>query len=466
MAYQTNPSLQAQQARLRATDEEVVQARAGYGVQVNFQGQGTNQTAHVNLPAGPFLPATSTTLNSTTGQAQITAVQPLFTNGRVHAQIAGARADVAAGRQDLRQNEAQLILNVITAYEDVRRDRQTLGILRDEIEDINNEYLETKARTDLGDLTKTDLSQAEARLVAAKSQLTLAQGQLDVAAAEYVNVVGQNPGELAPEPELPGVPDSPQHAFDAAEQDNPVLLSAMQSERAASAKVQEAKASLGPNVSLQAVAGVSPYQTFTPSAYVYGVTVGVVVDQPIFTSGINSSKVHQAIETDNAAELDVDTARRNVVQSVAKAWDQLVSTDRALVLQQQQVDFETVAAEGYRVESKAGTRTTIDLLNAELELANSKIALLQSRHDEYVARASLLAAMGRLELRYLMPGAPVYDPTISAKRVENRFASPWEGGFDEIGTLLYPPPPPPPPAVPATAEAVRPAVSGAEVVAP
>jgi outer membrane protein len=464
MAYETNPTLQSQQAKLRATDEEVVQARSGYGPQVNFSGQATDQTAHVNLPAGPFTPATTQTLNSATGQAQLTAAQPLFTNGAVHAQVESARADVGAGRQDLRETEAQLVLNVITAYEDVRRDRQILAVLREEIGDIDGEYQETQARTNLGDLTKTDLAQAEARLVAAQSQLALTSGQLDTSAAEYVNVVGQSPGELQPEPDLPGVPANADQAFDAAEHESPILLGAMQAERAADAKIRAARASFGPNVSLQASAGLAPYETYTPNSYIYGVTVGVVVTQSIFTSGLNSSKVQQAIELDNSAELDVDSARRNVVQLVAKAWDQYISTQNALALQQKQVDLETVAAEGYRVEAKAGMRSTVDLLNAELELASTRIAFLQSRHDEYIAEATLLAAMGRLEARYLLPNAPLYDPTVSAKHVANRYAVPWEGANDAIDAILYPPGAPPAPAVPATAADVHPQVSGAQVV--
>ena len=249
-----------------------------------------------------------------------------------------------------------------------------------------------------------------------------------------------------------------------AEHDSPVLLAAMETERAASAKIQQAKASFGPTVSLQASAGLAPYQTFTPNSYIYGLTVGVVVTQPIFTSGLNSSKVQQAIQGDNSAEYDIDTSRRGVVQQVAKAWDQFTSTEVALGLQQQQVDLEAVAAEGYRVEAKAGMRSTVDLLNAELELANSRIALLQSRHDEYIARATLLAAMGRLEVRYLLPDAPLYDPTVSAKRVANRYAAPWVSGFDAIDTVLYPPRAAPTPEVQATAADTHPAVSGSEVV--
>lgn len=458
MAYQTNPTLRSQQAKLRATDEGVAQAKAGYGPQINFNGQVNNETAHVNLPPGPFLPASSANYSATTGSASIAGTQPLFTSGSVHAQVQAAKAEVGAGRQDLRSAESQLILNVVTAYEDVRRDRQTLAILREEISDIENEYQETKARTDLGDLTMTDLSQAEARLVAARSQLTLAMGQLDISNAEFANVVGENPGELEPEPALPGVPASSDQAFDIANQDNPQLLSAIETEHAAAARVRQAKASFGPTVSLQANAGISPYETFTQGSYITGATVGIVVTQPIFTSGLNTSKVHEAMDYDNSAEFDVDTSRRTVVQQIAHAWDQMSAAQSAADLEQKETELQTTAVKGYQVESKVGMRSTIDLLNAELELANDRIGLLQSQHDAYVARAALLAAMGHLEIRYLVPAAPRYDPGAAAKQVESRPNVPWVPGADVIDSILYPPvsptplpadlPPTPPPARP------------------
>jgi outer membrane protein len=465
MAYETNPSLQAQQAQQRATDETYVQARAGYGPQVSLNGQFGYQAARVDQLAGPFSPGTTARYQASTGSGTLSLAQPLYTFGAVRAQVETASANIAAGRQGLRQAEAQLLLGVITAYEDVRRDRESLRILQTEIDALDHEHQETKARVEAGDLTRTDDAQSEARLLAARAQLLAARGQLDSSNAAYVNLVGQNPGSLAPPPELPGMPSTADDAFAIAERDNPQLLGAMDSERAADAEVKQAKSAFGPTVSLQVNVGVAPVTTYAAGLYSRDVTAAAVVSMPLFTSGLNSSKVRQATENDNRAELDVFNARRTVVQLVARSWDQLVTNRGAISLDEREVEAQATAREGNQAEQQVGLRRTIDVLNAELELANAQIGLAQARHDAYVAGATLLAAMGRLEARNLMSGAPIYDPAVSAKRAMDRPMAPWVGAVATVDSIAAPsgnkskPDPRGP-----TAQAVRPSVAGAEVV--
>jgi outer membrane protein len=427
LAYQTNPALRSQQAQLRATDEGYVQARAGYGPQVNVTGQVAYDDTRLDLPKTALSPATTANYRATNESATISASQPIYTSGAVRSQVQAASANIAAGRQTLRQVEGQVILNVIAAYEDVRRDRQTLTILNSEIDALEAEYRETKARGQLGDLTNTDIAQSHARLVAARAQLVTARGQLSVSSATYLSVVGQSPGELAPEPDLPNVPATADQAFDQADRDNPQLLAAIEAEHAAEAQVRQAKSAFGPTVALHVDAGIAPYQAYSHGLYDRNVTVAATISQPLFTSGLNSSKVREALENDNRARIDIENVRRSVVQLVARSWDQLIATRGAIALQARQVELQTTAVQGNRVEQKVGLRSTIDLLNAELELANAQIALLQSRHDEYVARAGLLASTGKLEARYLLPGAPLYDPAASTNKNRDLFAPPWVG---------------------------------------
>ena len=461
MAYQTNPTLKSQQAQLRATDETYVQARAGYGPQVNLNGQVSYQTARIDQPASPLAPANSASFQGQTGAASLSVMQPLYTSGAVRSQVEAASANIAAGGQDLRQTEAQLLLNVITAYEDVRRDRETLRILAMEIDALDHEYQETKARGELGDLTRTDVAQSEARLFAARAQRVITQGQLNASNAAYLNVVGQNPGDLEPPPELPGLPATVDDAFTIADRDNPQLLAAKEAERAADAEVKQAKAAFGPTVSLQVSAGIAPVAAYIGGQYDRDVTALAVVSMPLFTSGLNSSKVREALENDNRAQYDVQTARRGVVQSVARSWDQLTSIRNAIALNEHQVELQAIALEGNQVEQKVGLRSTIDLLNAQLEMATDQIGLAQNRHDEYIAGATLLAALGRLEARYLTPGAPIYDPAVSANRVKDRDAPPWVGAVAAVDSVAAPSGNKP--VAPAAAPA-HPSVSGAEVV--
>ena len=165
-------------------------------------------------------------------------------------------------------------------------------------------------------------------------------------------MVGQSPGELEPEPELPGMPATVDAAFDAADNNNPQLLAAIETERAAREKVNQAKAANGPSISLKLDAGIAPYLPYVPKLYQQSASVTAMVTQPLYTSGLNSSKVRQALEEDNRAELDAETTRRGVVQLVGQAWAQLVATRQASDMQQRQVDVEAVAVEGNRVEEE------------------------------------------------------------------------------------------------------------------
>jgi outer membrane protein len=446
LAYQTNPSLRAQREAVRSADEGVIQARAGYGPQVNVTGQIGYQDARVQGPGSTFPIVTSSTTTdyrAGSGSADLSATQPLYTAGSVGAQVRGAGADVLASREALRQAESQVLQQVITAYVDVRRDRETIRILRDEIVALTGEFDETKAKGRLGQVTRTDVAQSEARLLSAQAQLNLAQGRLNISNAEYLNVVGQSPGELAPEPDLPGLPANVDAAFEAADHNNPQLLQAIQTERSAREKVNQAKAAGGPTVSLKFDAAAGPTEPYLQRQYDQSVTAALVFNKPLFTSGYNSSKVRQALDDDNHAQLAIEAARRGVVQLVAQAWDQLASSQSALVIEERQVAVQTVAVQGNRVEERVGQRTTIDLLNAELELANARLGLIQSRHDAYVASAGLLAAMGLLEAKYLTPNAQIYDPTASLKQVEHRVPQPMTAVVGPIDSIAAPSTPKP-----------------------
>jgi outer membrane protein len=459
MAYETNPVLKGQQAQLRGTDETLVQARAGLGPQVAVTGTYGYEAARVDTPAA--VSSSSATYQAASGAANVSLVQPLFTSGAAHAQIQAAKANVAAGRQDLRQAEAELILSVVTAYMDVLRDREALRILQSEIDALDYEYRSTKLRGEIGDLTRTDIAQTESRLVQAKAELVLAKGQLNASNAAYLNVVGQNPGDLAPPPELPGLPQTADEAFALADKNNPLLLAAIEGQTAADAQVRQAKAGYGPTVGLRLGAGIEPLQSYTPNLYNRSASVQAVFSQPLYTSGMNSSKVRQALEAANQAQYNVDTARRNVVQTVARTWDQLIASRSAIEMQKREVELQTVAVQGNRVEQKVGLRTTIDLLNAELELAQDQIRLEQSQHDGYVASAAVLAALGRLEAGRLEAGVKVYDPAVSARKVQDRYVAPWVGAVDAIDSILYGPAAP---AGKAAAPPVHPTVSSAEAL--
>ncbi|HEX4741189.1 MAG TPA: TolC family outer membrane protein [Caulobacteraceae bacterium] len=443
MAYQTNPTLRAQRAELAAVGEGYVQARSNLGPQVNLNGQGGYSIARVQQAQGPFTPASDTTFRGATGTADLSIVQPIYSFGANKARVRGAKDDVLSGREDLRQAESETIQKVIQAYTDVRRDRQVLTILRDEIDRLTRDFQETQAKGDLGQLTRTDVAEAQARLLAAEAQLQTARGHLTASNAEYLAVVGENPDELAPEPDLPGVPASIDGAFAAAEGSNPQIRSAIEAERAAREKVNEAKAAYGPTVGVRMDAGIQPVLPYIPGVYDRNVTVAAFVSQPIFTSGLRASKVREAADRDSQAMIEVDAARRNAVQTVAQAWGAWTSARDTADLTSKQVEAESVAVEGNEVEERVGRRSIFELVSVELDLANARVQLLNTRHDEYAARAALLGAMGVLEARFLTPGVALYDPAAPLKKAEHAGAAPWEGAIEaiDVGPQTRQPPP-------------------------
>jgi outer membrane protein len=226
MAYESNPTLQAQRATQRALDETYVQARTGWRPTIQIQGTATESERRI--PGREA--ASACNILITTGCSPITVgstsavlsiSQPLYTGGRVASAVSAAEADILAGRENLRRVENQVLQNVVTAYVDVRRDQAALRIREENVTVLSRQLDESRARFDVGEITRTDVAQSQARYSAAQAQLSQAQAQLAISRANYAAVVGRNPGDLAPEPSLATLlPSDVDQAFTAAEQNN------------------------------------------------------------------------------------------------------------------------------------------------------------------------------------------------------------------------------------------------------
>jgi len=451
LAYQTNPTLQAERAQLRATDEEYVQAEAGLRPSVTGAGSYTYEKEQVGETGTPSFNAAGSGSSGT-----ITVTQPLYTGGLASAKIDAAHADILAERENLRRTEIGVLQSVIGAYADVRRDAAQLAISQDNVNVLARQLEETSARFDAGQLTRTDTAQSEARLALARSQLATAQSVLAQARAAYAAVVGQNPGELAPEPPIaPLLPPTVDAAFDAAEANNPQIRQADDAELASAARLAEAKAQSRPTVSVSGQYGYVGEQEgisggFNSAVGVFeselGGSVTANLTVPIFTGGLNSSLIRQAAEQDNVNRINVESARRQVLQAISQAWNQLLGARANLVSDEEQVKSDTVAFDGVTQEQKVGLRTVLDVLNAQQELETSQLQLVGARHDEYVAAAAVLAATGALDARSLSPDTPSYDPKANFDKVRHApGAVPWEGAVHAIDRLGAPTPTPAPP---------------------
>ena len=466
LAYQTNPTLLSQRATLRALDETYVQARAGYRPQVSA---GVEADYAKN----------SSTFNTTSEPvtATLSASQPIYTGGYASASVRAAEGDIRSGREQLRQTEATVLQSVIGAYVDVRRDQQALTIQVDNVNVLRHQLAETKAKFEVGQITRTDVAQAEARLAQAQAQLATSTAQLGISRAAYVANVGQSPGDLAQETPLDNLPITIDEAFSVAEKNNGGILAADYAEQAAAARVAAAKAANRPTLSLRAGLGNSAIlasppllQTEPIDRFKGNFTASAVFTQPLFTGGLNSSRIRQALEDDNTQRIAVETARRQAVQLVSQAWNQLMAARAGVSSNQKQVDADQVAYEGTRQESLVGLRTTLDVLNAEQELHNAQLSLVNSRHDQFVASASVLNAMGRLEVRYLTTGLARYDAVKDFNRVRGAGWSPTDplvSAVDAIGSPHVQKAPPQGPlvtAAPVSTAPVAPAQAGSPVL--
>jgi outer membrane protein len=457
LAYETNPQLQAARAQQRATDEEYVQAESGLRPTVSGQATSSFYSQAANQFGTPL-----TGITESISSGEVTASQTLYAGGRIAGKIDAAKADILAGRERLRGVEINVLQSVIGAYLDIRRDQAQLAIAADNAKVLARTLEETKARFDVGQLTRTDVAQSEARLALARSQLATAQATLAQADAAYAAVVGQNPAELAPEPPIAQLlPASLDAAFDAAENANPQIRQAEFTERASAARLAESKAQLRPQVSVSGTYGYNVTQetfqvsqTGIPASALTSTTRGpqaqfqANLTVPLSSGGLNLSLIRQAAEQNNVDRVNIETARRQTLQAVAQAWNQLVGARASLAADEQQVSSDTVALEGVTEEQKVGLRTILDVLNAQLELEQSQLTLVAARHDEYVAAAGVLAAMGGLDARALLPNEPIYDPRKNFDHVRHAPGwVPWEAAIGEIDRLGGPAPTP----MPATA---------------
>lgn len=451
LAYQTNPTLQEQRANLRALDENVVQAKTGLRPTASISADyARQQTYYGNLTkTSIFSTAKVRSVEGSSSGATLSVTQPLYTGGRVSSAIDAAQADVLAGRENLRSVEAGVLFNVIQAYVDVRRDQERLKISQDNVAVLQRQLDEAQARFDVGEITRTDVAQAQARLAAAQAGLSSAQAQLAISRASYAAVVGQNPGDLEAEPSLDNLlPTTIESAFDAAEKSNPQILAADYTEQASRARVAQAKAATRPSVSLRGSVGWTDNASGNNPPfdnYDRGSSASVVTTVPLFTGGLTTSQIRQAEQRSNADRLAIEVARRDVLKNIAQAWNGLQGQRALLISNEEQVKAARIAFEGVRQEAQVGLRTTLDVLNAEQELRNAELALVSARHDEYVAAALLLQAMGSLEARYLTPDVPRYDPTKNAKKVAKAWgATPWDPLVLAADRILAPTPAPAP----------------------
>lgn len=416
-AYVRYPLLVRQRFLQKSRNEGYVQARSQYGPNLSVSGDVNYQNSRLSGQSA----------SNDSGAAMLTLRQPLYTGGRLRGEVASARADVLAGQEQLRAIEAETIQNVIIVYAAVLRDQQRVNVGRENVAVLQSQLRENRARRKVEDVTLTDVAQADARLAAAESQLATLESALAISRGEFLQVVGHVPVLLEVLPDLPGMPGTSEQAYVMAEQGNPILAAARYSERASSATVASVRGEGLPTVSMTLQGGYTgPLSALDTGVYRRNLAAGVTVSQSLFASGLVRSRIRQAQNLNDADQVAIDQARREAFQNVTSAWSQLAAARVGLESGVRQVASAQIAFAGMQREQRFGLRATIEVLNAEQELQSAQLTLLQNRYAEYVARAALLATIGRLEARYVAPSIEIYEPEQDFRAVRNRGRTPLE----------------------------------------
>ena len=418
--YATNPTLTAQREALKATDATVAIARAGGRPSVAAQ-VGLNRDLtrsgilDTNANKGPIL----------NGGVDLSV--PLFSGGGVRNSINAAKSRVEAGRATLRAVEGDVFTEAVAAYMDVIRDRAIVELNDNNVRVLGTNLEATRDRFEIGDLTRTDVAQSEARLQLARSTLATAQGRLAASEENYRRVIGKRPDNLAPPPPLPPLPATADEAVRIALVNNPDLIAANRSAVAAGYDVGVARAGRLPTVSgvasgtyVNALGGDPGVNPSTGAATRTGTetSVGLTTRIPLYQGGLPAARIRQAQALQGQVMEQVIATERAVVANARSAFAAYEAAQRAIASNDVAVKANALALEGARAEQTVGTRTVLDVLNAELEYLNSQVALVTARRDAYVAGFQLLNAMGQAEADDLgLEGGPLYDPLGNYRRV-------------------------------------------------
>ncbi|MGM0585264.1 MAG: TolC family outer membrane protein [Pseudomonadota bacterium] len=418
-AYENSPRLAAQRADVRARVERELQARGeAFGT---IEGTSSYQLQNRDAP-GTFGGGRSRD-DSDPFSLGVSGAIPLYSGGRIENATQAARQSVLAGRSTLDSVEQEVLLAAVTAYEDVRRDIALVGVARSNVRVIGEQLRAARDRFEVGEVTRTDVSQAEARLAAARSTLAARTGALARSRQAYRAAVGELPDDLQPPPPLPDLPESETAAIALAESQHPDLRAARFAVAQAEFGVKRAIGGMLPSVSLEGGARYEDGAILTDDGGISdsdtnAVNVGVRASVPLWTGGRNPSSVREAQAQVAQAQAQVHDVARSIREAVSNAWSGLEVARATITAARQQIRAAQIAFEGVREEATLGARTTLDVLNAEQELQSARADLISALRDEYVAGYQLLAAVGSLTVGHLGLEVEGYDPDAYRRQVE------------------------------------------------
>jgi len=405
-AYSSNPTLFGARAELRSVNEGVPQELSNWRPRVTVTGSAGQQRSDVSGSAG----SASGTDTNTPLAAAVRLSQSIYRGGRTVAGTARAEADVQAQRALLLATEQDVLLDGVTAYTDVWRDQSILQL------NINNEQVlkrqleASQDRFTVGEITRTDVAQSESRLARATADRVSSLGSLTTSRAVFQQVIGIYPGILDQPAAPTDLPRRQDEVVRAAMSDNPDLVSAKFRELSATNQVRVNFGQLLPEIELTGEASYDKDTGTLTKTTVKTANVLARITIPLYQQGLVSSQVRQSKQLASQRRLEISEARRSVEQNAISAWENLQTARAQISSFQSEVKSSEIALEGVRQENAVGARTVLDVLDAEQELLDAQVSLVGAQRDEFVARYTVLSAMGRLTATNLKLPVEVYNP--------------------------------------------------------
>src|SRR6266576_1461500 len=417
-AYQSNPQLNAERARQRATDENVPQALAGYRPQIVASLSVGLQAVRNLLPDNTIQ---SATLKPWT--IGVTVTQTLFNGFKTANSVRVAELQVRSGREALRNVGQGVLLDAATAYTNVLANQSLVEAQRNNVAFLRELLGVTQKRLNAGDVTPTDTAQAEARLSRGLADLNAAEVNLAISQATYTQVIGNPPAQLRPAETIDRyLPHSREEATDLAFKGHPAVLAA--DVDVASTTIHVAESSLLPTITVQGNASHSSQAD--PSLTTLRTDQASILGQmtaPIYDGGTAASQTRQAKELAAQSRLVLDQVRNQARTAAVSAWAANEGAKVAVAASESEVRAAGIALEGVRKEAQGGQRTTVDVLNSQQDLISAKARLIGAQRDRVIASYTLLSAIGRLDVKTLVLNTPDYLPEVHYHQVRDA----WHG---------------------------------------
>ncbi len=413
-AYRMNPALAAKRAELRAIDEGLALALSGYRPSIGFDADLGAATTHRDGAAGG-----SESLNPR--GAGITITQPLFRGFRTSAAVERAGHDIDAGIADLISTEQNILASAVEAYMDVLRDRAVLELTRNNQLVLQRQLDAIQDRFSIGEVTRTDIALGESRLERAKAAAISASGQLAASESRFFRIIGRAPdASLQTPPPWANLPESRDAAIELARQNNPSVLAAKAREKSAETQIGEIRGEELPEINLEGSAS-SDWNRSTDGDKVEEASLMARLNFPFYQGGGVMARTRAAKQTASQRRLEGDNVLRLATETASRAFDDLQTARANIGALQSTVLASEIALQGVREEQNVGSRTVIDVLDAEQELLDAQVGLVRARRDEVVSSYALLAAIGRLTAQAIALPVPVYDPSVHRNEIKGRW---------------------------------------------